>query len=86
MDWLQQQLHLIRTEPARFRRRAPGLFMAGVLVSGLVFAGNNKVGPVNRATAVLHSGAAGSTLADVARAELAAALTVLRGRVPGGTY
>ena len=81
VGWVQQQLHLIRTEPARFRQRAMGLVMAGVLVSGMVFAGNNKVGPVEKAATMLKSGAAGSISADVARAELAAAVTVLRGRV-----
>ena len=81
VGWVQQQLHLIRTEPARFRQRAMGLVTVGVLVSGMVFAGNNRVSPVAKAAAILNSGTIGSISADVARAKLAAAVTVLRGRV-----
>jgi hypothetical protein len=41
VGWVQQQLHLIRTEPARFRQRAGSLLLVGVLISGAVFAANS---------------------------------------------
>jgi hypothetical protein len=48
VGWLQNQLHLIRTEPARFRQRASALLVVGVLVSGAVFAANNSAVPASR--------------------------------------
>ena len=81
VGWVQQQLHLVRTEPARFRRRASALLIGGVLASGLVFAGNSKLGPVSGSPAVLKAVALGSLSAEGLRAELAMATTTLRGRV-----
>lgn len=43
VGWLQHQLHLIRTEPARFRQRAGSLLVLGVLISGAVFATTTSV-------------------------------------------
>ena len=43
VGWVQHQLHLIRTEPARFRQRVSALLAVGVLVSGAVFAANDSV-------------------------------------------
>lgn len=42
VGWVAQQFHLLRTEPVRFRRRASGLVLVGVFLSGLVFAGNRE--------------------------------------------
>lgn len=81
VGWIQQQLHSIRTEPVRFRRRASALLMGGVLLSGLVFAGNGKMAPVVSRPAVLKGAVLGDLLADEMRAELAMATTTLRGRV-----
>lgn len=41
VGWVQQQFHLIRTEPVRFRRRAGSLMAVAALVGGAAFAGNN---------------------------------------------
>jgi hypothetical protein len=38
--WIQQQFHLMRTEPVRFRRRAGSIVLIGALISGAVLAGN----------------------------------------------
>ena len=81
VGWVQQQLHSIRTEPARFRRRASALLVGGVLASGMVFAGNNKLGPVASSPAVLKAVTLGGLSAEGLRAELATATTTLRGRV-----
>jgi len=42
VGWLQQQFDLLRTEPARFRRRAGSLVLVGALLSGAVFAGTHR--------------------------------------------
>ncbi len=42
VGWLQQQFELLRTEPARFRRRAGTLVVVGALLSGAVFAGTHR--------------------------------------------
>jgi hypothetical protein len=39
VGWLHHQFELIRTEPARFRRRAGSLVLVAALLSGAVFAG-----------------------------------------------
>lgn len=41
VGWVQQQFHLIRTEPARFRQRAGALVAVAALVGGAAFAGNS---------------------------------------------
>lgn len=41
VGWLQHQFYLIRTEPARFRRRAGSLVLVAALLSGAAFASNN---------------------------------------------
>jgi hypothetical protein len=42
VGWVQQQFDLLRTEPARFRRRAGSLVLIGALLSGAVFAGTHR--------------------------------------------
>ncbi|RZL14680.1 MAG: hypothetical protein EOO62_04800 [Hymenobacter sp.] len=86
VGWLNQQLHLIRTEPARFRQRAGSLLLVGVLVSGAVFAANNSVDrpkasvptvgtmPMAALPAAEEETAAAATLA-------AASLTTVKGRI-----
>ena len=41
VGWLQGQFDLIRTEPARFRRRAGSILTVAALLSGAAFAGTN---------------------------------------------
>lgn len=41
VGWLQQQLHLLRTEPQRFYRRAGSLVLAAALLGGAAFASDN---------------------------------------------
>jgi hypothetical protein len=84
VGWLNQQLHLIRTEPARFRQRAGSLLLVGVLVSGAVFANNS----VERSKTVVPSlgtmSTAGLSAAEeeMAATTLAAAsLTTVKGRI-----
>lgn len=42
VGWVQHQFELIRTEPARFRRRAGSLVLGAALLSGAVFAGTHR--------------------------------------------
>jgi hypothetical protein len=84
VGWLQNQLHLIRTEPARFRQRAGALLAVGVLVSGAVFATTGSLerpaalGPVSAASL------ASAPLADDAASAEAlemASLSTVKGRI-----
>lgn len=80
VGWMQQQFQLLRTEPARFRRRASYLLLAGVLATGMAFAGSRADhlagNPLKlRLSAVSPELAAGLT------AEAALATTTLRGQI-----
>jgi len=81
VGWLQQQLHLIRTEPARFRQRAGSLLVLGVLVSGAVFAANNSA--VRPAVELAPSVEASAPLAEDASANALemASLSTVKGRI-----
>jgi len=84
VGWLNQQFHLIKTEPARFRQRAGALLAVGVLVSGAVFAANNSVGPASRDLAGSPDAVVASApLADDNSAEALemAALSTVKGRI-----
>lgn len=84
VGWLQNQLHLIRTEPARFRQRAGSLLLVGVLVSGAVFAStSSKENPGSSMAVVTAAPAASAPLAEeAAAAELASLnLTTVKGRI-----
>lgn len=83
VGWLQNQLHLIRTEPARFRQRAGALLAVGILVSGAVFATTNSaVRPAEGAPAMLATPAASAPAAgDDASALEATSLTTVNGRI-----
>lgn len=80
VGWLNQQLHLLRTEPARFRRRAGSLVLVGALISGAVFAAS---GPVSSSKSPFTTEPALS--ATIESAELApeaiTALTTISGRI-----
>ncbi len=79
VGWLQQQLHLIRTEPARFRQRAGSLLLVGVLVSGAVFAANNSaVRPTAGEAAAVEASAPAAE--DMGALE-SASLSTVRGRI-----
>lgn len=85
VGWLNQQLHLIRTEPARFRQRAGSLLLMGVLVSGAVFAANtSKENPGSGSVATVSTTLAATSPAalEAATAELASlSLTTVKGRI-----
>jgi hypothetical protein len=84
VGWLQNQLHLIRTEPARFRQRAGSLLAVGVLVSGAVFAANTS-SAVHPAGDLISSSTmeASAPLAASATAEAMemASLSTVKGRI-----
>jgi hypothetical protein len=86
VGWLQQQLHLIRTEPARFRQRAGSLLAVGVLVSGAVFATTGSVkhtaGSIAGSPMEVAAPLA-STLAEDATANAleSASLSTVKGRI-----
>ncbi|MGI4742821.1 MAG: carboxypeptidase-like regulatory domain-containing protein [Janthinobacterium lividum] len=76
--WLQQQLHLIRTEPARFRQRAGSMVVAAVLLSGAVFAANTL--PKNKIT--VSPAVSSSVALSMSEASSAVtATTVVKGRI-----
>jgi hypothetical protein len=81
VGWVQQQLHLIRTEPARFRQRAGSLLVVGVLVSGAVFAANNSA--VRPTVDAMPSVEASAPLAEDATASALemASLSTVKGRI-----
>ena len=86
VGWLNQQLHLIKTEPARFRQRAGGLLAVGVLVSGAVFASGSMERSTRAASATSIAVAAplaSSPLAEDASAEALemASLSTVKGRI-----
>ncbi|WP_201980187.1 carboxypeptidase-like regulatory domain-containing protein [Hymenobacter rubidus] len=86
VGWLQHQFYLIRTEPARFRRRAGSIVLVAALLSGAAFASNNLH---STASAILPKGvvlpAAGEGAATVAEAAetsaTAARMTTVSGRI-----
>jgi hypothetical protein len=82
VGWLQQQLHLIRTEPARFRQRAGSLLAVGVLVSGAVFATTGSVKHTAGSPMEVAAPLA-STLAEDATANAleSASLSTVKGRI-----
>jgi hypothetical protein len=84
VGWLQQQLHLIRTEPARFRQRAGSLLVVGVLVSGAVFATTTSKSVVRpTVVAVAPTVEAIAPLAEDASANALemASLSTVKGRI-----
>lgn len=82
VGWLQNQFDLIRTEPARFRRRAGAVIMIGALISGASFAGtrlpkdNQDNLPALTATTVNIESAEATT-----EATAATRMTTVRGRI-----
>jgi hypothetical protein len=86
VGWLQHQFDLIRTEPARFRKRAGSIVMVAALLSGAAFASNNLH---STASATLPTGmtvaAVGedaTAAAKVAEAAAASAkMTTVTGRI-----
>jgi hypothetical protein len=83
VGWLQQQLHLIRTEPARFRQRAGSLLVVGVLVSGAVFATTTSKSVVRPTVSVAPNVEAIAPLAEDASASALemASLSTVKGRI-----
>jgi len=84
VGWLQGQFDLIRTEPARFRRRAGSILTVAALLSGAAFAGTN-LHTASRAgvgTAAVEETALTANLAAKA-AEVAASsnMSVVAGRI-----
>jgi hypothetical protein len=87
VGWLNQQLHLIRTEPARFRQRAGSLLALGVLVSGAVFAATgsveHKAVGISANAMEMAAPAASASLAEdeMANALESASLSTVKGRI-----
>jgi len=77
VGWVQQQLHLIRTEPARFRQRAGSLLLVGVLISGAVFASTNSA---VRPSAGIEAGAPAADDMSASALE-SASLSTVKGRI-----
>ena len=82
VGWLNHQLHLIQTEPARFRQRAGSLLALGVLVSGAVFAASGSMERPSRAN-LASPVAVAAPLADDATANAleSASLSTVKGRI-----
>ena len=88
VGWLQNQFDLIRTEPARFRRRAGSIVMVAALLSGAAFASNNLH---STASATLPKGvvlptagedvATAAKIAEAASATAATRMTTVTGRI-----
>jgi hypothetical protein len=86
VGWLQHQFDLIRTEPARFRKRAGSIVMVAALLSGAAFA-NNSIHSTASATLptgmkVSAVGEDASMAAKVAEAAMASSrMTTVSGRI-----
>jgi hypothetical protein len=79
VGWLQNQFDLIRTEPARFRRRAGSIVMVAALLSGAAFANNNLH---STTTASLPSSAVVAAAGEsIAEATVATRMTTVTGRI-----
>ncbi len=86
VGWLQNQFDLIRTEPARFRRRAGSIVLVAALLSGAAFAGNSLHSTASATlptgTAVAAVGEDVASAAKVAEATaMAAKMTTVTGRI-----
>ncbi len=77
VGWVQQQFELLRTEPARFRRRAATLLIGAALVSGTVFAGVRRPARV----APTLPAASSSALASFEASAATTALHTISGRI-----
>lgn len=82
VGWLNQQLHLLRTEPQRFRRRAGSLVLVGALLSGAVFASNGRL-PVASSPVIATVPAVTSATVEAASLapESVAAVATISGRI-----
>jgi hypothetical protein len=83
VGWLQNQFDLIRTEPARFRRRAGSIVMVAALLSGAAFAGNNlHTSPSTTMSKAIVMPAAGEmSVAEAAEAAASSKMTTVTGRI-----
>lgn len=81
VGWLNQQLHLLRTEPARFRRRAGSLVLVGALISGAVFAASGPVATSKDLFAATPAVVSSPESAEMLAPEAATALTTISGRI-----
>ena len=79
VGWVQQQFDLLRTEPARFRRRVATLVVGTALVSGTVFAGVHGTAPALSGSPEVVG--AGSILASPEALAPSVALRTVRGRI-----
>lgn len=79
VGWLQGQFDLIRTEPARFRRRAGSIVLVAALLSGAAFANNSLH---STASATLPTGTMVADAGEAVEASAAATkMTTVTGRI-----
>jgi hypothetical protein len=84
VGWLQQQFDLLRTQPARFRRRAGSFVLVGALLSGAVFASTHRpnrlanLAPVAEGLKVTPSSVEASSSVE---ANSALKMKVIKGRI-----
>lgn len=85
VGWLQGQFDLIRTEPARFRRRAGSILTVAALLSGAAFANNtlHSTASANLPTGTAIAAGEGLTKVEDAVEATAAAtrMTTVTGRI-----
>jgi hypothetical protein len=79
VGWLQQQFDLLRTEPARFRRRAGSLVLVGALLSGAVFASTHR--PSTLVSLAPMAGAVPAAPAASLEAASTLKMKVIKGRI-----
>lgn len=80
VGWLDQQLHLLRTEPVRFRRRAGSLVLAAALISGAVFAASGPASS-SKTLATTIPAVVSVPESEALAPEAATAITTISGRI-----
>ncbi|WP_165370370.1 carboxypeptidase-like regulatory domain-containing protein [Hymenobacter persicinus] len=87
VGWIQQQFHLMRTEPVRFRRRAGSIILVGSLLSGALLAGNSRPAtlptdlPATSPTTLTNDNVVASAEASGTAATAASTMSVIKGRI-----